>query len=1016
MLKLKYHSGPALQQGKRSKESIIKLARHSESALKQDKRSEESLFNLFFLFLFFISVSTFAQTYETKKLTDKNGYSYETVENDPLKTRVYTLKNGLKVYLSVYKDKPRIQSYVAVKAGSKSDPATATGLAHYLEHILFKGTSKIGSSDWEQESKLLTEIEGLYETYRATTDPIKRTTIYHQIDSISGVAAQYAIANEYDKLMSNVGASGTNAYTFFEQTVYINDIPANQINKWIEIEAERFGEVVPRLFHTELEAVYEEKNRGVDSDGRKVWEKLLEAMFPKHQYGTQTTIGTVEHLQNPSITEIKKYFYKYYVPNNMAICLSGDLDPELTIKKIDEYWGQKDRKPVADFVVAKEAPIQEPIVREVVGPDAENVTLGFRFPGKASKEALLMELVSMILSNSQAGLIDLNLNQQQKVLGAYSYPLRLKDYSIQMLSASPKTGQSLEEARDLLLSQLELIKAGKFDDWLIPAIVNDYKKSQMLEMESNKARATAFVSAFVADIPWEEAVSEIAELEKITKQEVIDFANKHYKDNYVVVYKRTGVDTTIVRVPKPIITPVEVNREKQSPFYVRLTEEPVSEIKPVFVDFKKDITFSEFKGLPIHYKENTENTRFNLYYVLDMGSRHSKELSLAVSYLDFLGTSNYSAEALKQEFYKLGCEYGVMTSDDQVYVSLSGLNKNFDKALALFENFLTNLEPNQEAYNEMVGRILKARQDAKLNKGTILQKAMLNYVIYGEKSPFTDILSEEQLKAIQPQDLVNKVKDILDYKHRVLYYGPTSVEGLKKLLKKHHKVPKDLNAYPEKTTYPEKTLNKNKVYFVNYDMVQAELLMISRSQPYSEQLDIEADLFNEYFGGSMGSIVFQELRESKALAYSVRAQYSTASKPNKSNYVVSYIGSQADKLEQAVNGMIELHQNFKASEVAFANAKDAILSGIETNRTTKTGVLFAYEGAQEFNRDYVLTEQLYDYTNQATLEDIEAFHQTYFKDQTRVFLVIGSKEHVDLEALKKYGEVVELTLEEVFGY
>ena len=260
-----------------------------------------------------VSLSSFAQSFTTKKLTDKNGYSYETVEGDPLKARIYTLKNGLKVYLSVYKDEPRIQTYVAIKAGSKSDPADATGLAHYLEHILFKGTSKIGSSDWETESKLLTDIEALYETYRGTKDSVERVAIYHQIDSVSGVAATYAIANEYDKLMSNVGASGTNAYTFFEQTVYINDIPANQLNKWVEIEAERFGEVVPRLFHTELEAVYEEKNRGVDSDRRKVWESLLEGMFQKHQYGTQTTIGTVEHLQNPSITEIKKYFYKYYV-------------------------------------------------------------------------------------------------------------------------------------------------------------------------------------------------------------------------------------------------------------------------------------------------------------------------------------------------------------------------------------------------------------------------------------------------------------------------------------------------------------------------------------------------------------------------------------------------------------------------------------------------------------------------------------------------------------------------------
>ncbi|MFQ3576119.1 MAG: insulinase family protein, partial [Cytophagales bacterium] len=226
------------------------------------------------------------------------------------------MANGLKVYLSVYKDAPRIQTYIAIGAGSKNDPSHATGLAHYLEHILFKGTSKIGTSDWEKEKVLLDKIEALYETYRQTKDDAKRTKIYAEIDSISGVAAKFAIANEYDKIMSTIGAQGTNAYTFFEQTVYVNDIPSNQIENWAKTEAERFNEVVARLFHTELEAVYEEKNKGLDSDRRKVWEALMEGLFQKHTYGTQTTIGTIDHLKNPSITEIKKFFYTYYVPNN----------------------------------------------------------------------------------------------------------------------------------------------------------------------------------------------------------------------------------------------------------------------------------------------------------------------------------------------------------------------------------------------------------------------------------------------------------------------------------------------------------------------------------------------------------------------------------------------------------------------------------------------------------------------------------------------------------------------------
>ena len=202
-------------------------------------------------------------------------YEYVTVPGDSLRARIYTLDNGLTVYLTEYEDAPRIQTYIAVRAGSKNDPSYATGLAHYLEHMVFKGTSRLGTKDWEKEKAELAKIEALYEQYRQTKDETQRKKIYHQIDSISGVAATYAIANEYDKITTNLGFKGTNAYTWTDQTVYINDIPANQVEAWAALEAERFSELVPRLFHTELEAVYEEKNRGLDTDSRKAFEAML---------------------------------------------------------------------------------------------------------------------------------------------------------------------------------------------------------------------------------------------------------------------------------------------------------------------------------------------------------------------------------------------------------------------------------------------------------------------------------------------------------------------------------------------------------------------------------------------------------------------------------------------------------------------------------------------------------------------------------------------------------------------
>lgn len=287
-----------------------------------------------FKFLSLILIGLAFAACESNEQQGESQYTYESVDGDPFGLRLYTLDNGLKVYISENHKEPRIQTNIAVRTGSKQDPADATGLAHYLEHMLFKGTSKLGALNWEEEQVLLQEISDQYELLRATKDSAERKHIYHVIDSISGVAATLVASNEYDKLLSSLGAQGTNAYTSNERTVYINDIPSNELEKWLAIESERFSELVLRLFHTELEAVYEEFNRTQDSDYRQAYYKLMDLLFPTHPYGQQTTIGTGEHLKNPSMEKIHAYFKDRYVPNNMAIILAGDLDPEKTIAMV----------------------------------------------------------------------------------------------------------------------------------------------------------------------------------------------------------------------------------------------------------------------------------------------------------------------------------------------------------------------------------------------------------------------------------------------------------------------------------------------------------------------------------------------------------------------------------------------------------------------------------------------------------------------------------------------------------
>lgn len=967
-------------------------------------------------------------------------YRYETAPNDPLGVRVYKLENGLTVYLSDYKNAPRIQTYVAVRAGSKNDPAAATGLAHYLEHMVFKGTSRLGTKDWGKEKPELDKIEALYETYRGErNDPVARKRTYHQIDSISGVAARYAVPNEYDKLMGSIGSKGSNAHTSNEETVYQEDIPSNQLEKWAAVQSERFREMVPRLFHTELEAVYEEKNRGLDNDFSKEFETLNASLYPTHPYGTQTTIGTIEHLQNPSITEIKKYFGQYYVPGNVALCLSGDLDYDQTIRLIDTYFGSLPSKPVPAFNAPVEKPITAPIVKEVTGPSSENVMLGYRLPGKATRDGLRLRMLDKILTNGQAGLFDLDLNQQQKVLQAATFADLNDDYSTHVLYGTPRQGQSLAEVQALMLAELAKVKSGNFPDWLIPAIVNNEKLSRTKSYESNEARASALYESFIERVSWADYVKQNEDFATITKTEIVKFVNDNYGPNYVAVLKHTGKDPNTVKVVKPAITPVPANRDAASDYYKEVSKLPSTELQPVFVDYKKDIQTADIKpGLPLYYTRNSENGLFSLFYAIDLGTNNNPLLDVATDYLQYLGTGKYTAAQLQQEFYKLGCSFAVSSSQDRVLISLSGLDSNLEPAMQLFEQLLNNPRPDAAALKNQVAGILKQRQDAKLSKGVILNQAMLNYAKYGPRNPFTNILPETQLRALKPEQLTALLKSLPTYEHRVLYYGPRVIrhdsvdattgivtmghpalgtqESVVNIIHDDHQTPAKLKPAPAAKDFAEQPLSQKKVYWVDYNMVQAEILFLTKGDVYSKALAPTVALYNEYFGGGMGSIVFQDLRESKALAYSAMSRYANADKTGRSNYIVSYIGTQSDKLPEAMSGMEGLLTDMPLADANLVIAKQSIRNSIATDRITHEGVLLSYERARRLGLDYDLRRDVYEQTQNMSFADLQKFQQAKIKGQNQVILVIGSKDRLNFKELAKYGSVEQLSLKEIFGY
>ncbi len=948
----------------------------------------------------------------------KSNYDYQTFPNDPMKTRIYTLDNGLKVYMSVNKETPRIQTYIAVRVGGKNDPAETTGLAHYFEHLMFKGTEKYGTQNYRKEKPMLDEIERLFEVYRNTRDEAKRAAIYRQIDSISYEASKLAIPNEYDKLMSAIGAKGTNAYTGFDMTVYVEDIPSNQIENWAKIQSDRFENSVIRGFHTELETVYEEKNMSLTRDSRKVYERLLASLYPHHPYGQQTVLGTQEHLKNPSITNIKKYYKTYYVPNNMAICLAGDFDADEMIRIIDKYFGVlKPNNNLPKLKTSEATPITKPIVTEVLGLEAATTTIGWRFNGWNSPDKDLLDMISMIMNNGQAGLIDLNLLQQQKVLSAYSYASSMADYCTFVMGGSPKGGQPLEEVRDLLLGEIDKLKKGEFSDELLTATINNMKLTQMYRIENNSGRANWYVNSFINNTNWADEVMRIDIIAKITKQDIIDFANKNFGDNYVVIYKREGKDPTELKIEKPQITPIATNRDAASDFLVEIQNSEVKTIEPLFIDFEKDMSKLNVKSnIPVLYKQNVTNGVFSLIYVFDMGNNHDKMLSTAFDYMEYLGTSEKSPEQIKREFYNLACSFSVFPGKERVYVVLNGLAENMYKALTLFEELLADPQVNESAYANLTADILKKRTDAKLSQGSNFGK-LTQYAIWGPDSPEKNILSETELKELNPQELIDRIKKLNSFEHRIMYYGPDSEKELVKTLNALHRVPEKLTPVPVDTRFKQVETTESKVLLAEYDAKQIYFGMVSndgrRFQPAIEPM---REMYNDYFSGSMNAIVFQEMREARGLAYSASAYLIGPSKLNYPYMMRAFIATQNDKMDDAMKAFHSIINDMPASEKAFNLAKESIIARLRTDRIVKENILWAYINAQDLGQSSDSRKELFEKVLTMTLDDVKAFQEEWVKDRKYTYYILGKESDLDLKALEKYGPIQRVSQEEIFGY
>src|SRR5437660_3483295 len=703
---------------------------------------------------------------------------------DPMAVQIYQLDNGLTIYLTENHETPRFEAQLAVRAGSKPDPAASTGLAHYLEHMLFKGTTHLGTLNYEEEKPHLDRITGLYEKHFHETDAEKRKAIYAEINQESQLAAQYEIPNEMDKLYKAMGEQGLNAHTWHEETVYQVNLPKNRLEQWAIIESQRFQHPVFRLFQPELEIVYEEKNQTLDNKEAVIEFAVNKLLFKKHPYGQQTTIGEVEHLKNPSLKNMYEFYRKNYVPGNMAIVISGDINPRRTIRLIEKHFSAWEAKPVPQPKTWDEKPLQGAERVTVKYKGEEYALLAFRTPGRNDPEAEALKLVDMILNNATAGLIDLNLNQQQKVRRAGSSPELNNDYGAEYLWGIPKKDQSLKEVEDLLLQQIGLIKQGKFEDWIMPAIIADFKKNRKAMLESDESRVAMMRNAFLAFQEWDHAIGEIERMEKLTKDDIVRVANKYFNGGYVAGY-RLDEQQEIPKIEKPSMDKIDLDPTRQSAFFKRVLAMKVKAIEPVWVEPGRDYRkLDQEEGVKLYYVRNPLNDLFALTISVEIGTRHDNRLGAAAQLLDKSGTKRFGAEELKKEWYKLGTDFSVAAGENETTLSIAGLDENFASSWALLMELLTSPAADAETLDELKKIILVQREDAKKDFRTI-SGALSQYNRYGADSSFLRALPNEKLTALTLEELHSLIKSLLSYRHTITYTGSLPMAKVEEILKHH---------------------------------------------------------------------------------------------------------------------------------------------------------------------------------------------------------------------------------------
>lgn len=939
-------------------------------------------------------------------------YQSQAEDLNALKVKEYRLENGLTVWLNEDHSQPKVFGAVVVKAGAKDCPDT--GIAHYFEHMMFKGTDRIGTLDYESEKVLLDSIAMKYDELAMTEDTVARARLQKEINELSIRSSEYVIPNEFNRLINRFGGSGLNAATSYDATIYFNTFSPQYMVQWAEINSERLINPVFRLFQSELETVYEEKNMYGDFIGGQVMDTLMARYFGPHPYA-YPIIGSTKNLKNPRLTEMHKFFEDYYVASNMALILSGDFDAQQVMPILEKAFSR---------IRSGNAPKQEKVMlppfngRETMKvkfpiPFIKAMGLGFRGVSANHEDQVALNIAVNLLNNANGtGYLD-KLMVEHKLMGALAINESMNEAGILAVAIMPKLLiQSYSSAEKMVWDEINRVKNGDFSDEMFNSLKLEQKRQYASSLENIDSRATIMMNLFSQGKSWNDYLNEVARIESITKEDVVRVAQKYFSNNYLCVTKSTGKYPKD-NLPKPAFSPVVPRNADASSSYAKQLEKiPEQQVAPRIIDFEKDVKTSKLTPLVTLYTTpNPLNDIFTLNISYGIGALEQPELMQLTNYLQLLGTESLSFEQFRSRLQSIGSTLAFDVTPDAFVMKVTGFDNHIDETMELVGDFIRHAKADDKKLRQIVDDA-KVSEKAFFKSGDNVASALLEQVKYGDQSRYLRKLSLSQIKKLKGKDMLAIYDKVRSVQCDLHYCGTLPVEKVIGTIRQH--LPLERTTVASNSPYYRelKQYDRPTVFFIDMpDMAQSIVYGYVKGDPVDDKASRHASqLFSVYFGGDMSSLMFQEIREFRSFAYRTSGRYQLPNHAHKgtAGSFTAMLSTQSDKTLDALGVLDSLIREMPLKPERMEAVKQTLVNRINNdyppfrNLSEKVASTrmegFDRDPAEEFLRDIATMD----------MQDISRFYQEQISGRPVVYVITGNRKHIDMKKLAEYGTIIKV--------